>query len=778
MSKDQNNMEESEKKLIKFWKKENVYKFDKTLKKEIYSVDTPPPFLSGKMHIGHAFMYSQMDFIARFMRMSGKNVFYPFGSDDNGLPTERFVEKINKVKSTDMQRAEFIKLCLKTLKETTGEFIDDWIRLGISCDYGLYYSTIDETSQRISQQSFIELLEKKQIYKKKFPTIWCPECQTAIAQAELEDKKFDSSFLTLKFRCEGKDFLISTTRPELLGACIAVFVNPDDKRYKSIIGKKAEVPLFKSEVPIIADSSAEMEKGTGVLMVCSYGDKYDVEAVQRYNLLPKVIFSEEGKMISGDYAGLKIKEAREKITEDLKKNKLIESKKTISHIVNVHDKCGTEIEFIPTAQWFIKIIDKKKEMIDQGEKIRWSPEFMFKRYRNWVEGLEWDWNISRNRSFGVPIPVWNCEKCGEIILAEKKELPVDPLQKTKKCRKCNSIAVGESMVLDTWATSSMSPQIASELIGGNIKIPYSLRPQGHDIIRTWAFYTIVKSYLHKKEIPWKDIIITGNVSLNGEKMSKSRGNVISPQEVMKKFSADAMRFWAASSKLGGDLDYSEKELIAGEKMIKKLINASNFVFMNLNDWNFKRPEKIEKTDGIFLGKLNEVIKTSTDYFQNYEFSRAKQKTENFFRQIFCDNYLEIIKKRIYNEKGDSKKSAQYTIYHSLLSILKLFAPIMPFATEEIYQKNFRKYEKNKSIHNSKWPEKIEGGRISDGILDLMIKIITLARQEKTIAKKPMNSEIILTIEKKDKEKLKEVLNDLKNVTGAKEIMEGKFEVKF
>jgi valyl-tRNA synthetase len=775
MSKNKLNFKEIEDKWKKFWDKEKIYKFDLKKKGNLFSIDTPPPYISGRMHIGHVFSYSQQDFIARFRRMNG-NVFYPFGTDDNGLPTEKYVEKINKIKSKSMSRAKFIELCLKTLKEMTPKFIQDYKDLAISVDYDISYSTIDKVSQKISQKSFIDLYKKGDIEKKEFPTLWCPECQTTIAQAELEDKEENSLFSTLKFKCDGKELLVATTRPELLGACVCIFVNPNDKRYKSLIGKKAIVPLSDFEVPIIADESADIDKGTGVLMICSYGDKYDVEAINLHKITPRLVIDKDGKINSEDYKGLKIKEARKKILEDLKEKNLIKEQKNISHIVNVHDKCGTPIEFITTKQWFIKILDKKKNLIKQGKKIKWHPEFMRKRYENWVNGLEWDWSISRERHFGVPIPVWSCE-CGEIILPNEKELPIDPLQIKKKCIKCGKIAIGEEKVLDTWATSSLTPQIASFLVKDKVQIPFSLRPQAHDIIRTWAFYTIAKSLMHENKIPWKDIMVSGYVTLGGEKMSKSKGTGVQPKELLEEYGADSLRFWAAGSKLGNDLDYQEKDLIAGKRFINKLINASKFVFMNLEDYKGKKPIKLEKIDELFLNQVNNLIKNSTNAFENYEYSKSKLETEQFFWQMFCDNYLEIVKKRVYQGKGNKKLSAQYTLYNSLLTILKLTAPIMPFITEEIYQTYFRKKEKNKSIHISKWPELFKIN-VKNDFLEKVLKLVHEIRQEKTKEKKSMNSEIILSLDKKIQNDLKDVLDDLKDVMNIKKIKEGKFKVEF
>ena len=771
-----------EEKWKKYWEKEKIYKFDFKSKKNIYSIDTDPPTVSGAMHIGHAFHYAQEDFIVRFQRMFGNNIFFPFGTDDNGLPTERLIEKLNNVKSKKMSRKDFIELCLKTLKKITPQFIQDWRNLGMSCDFDISYSTIDKESQKLSQKSFIELFKKKEIYEREFPSLWCPECQTSIAQAELEDKEFPSLFSTLKFSCGGKNLLIATTRPELLGACVAIFVNPKDKRYKSLIGKKAKVALFNYEVPILGDDSAEMEKGTGAMMICSYGDKCDVDAIVRHKLTPKMIFDKDGTLNLEKYKGMKIKDARNQILNDLDKAGLIKEQKKVDHVVNCHDKCGTPIEFLLTKQWFIKVLDKKKKLIEQGKKIKWYPEYMQKRYINWVEGLEWDWNISRDRHFGVPIPIWKCS-CGKIILPDEKELPVDPLQIKKICKKCKKQAIGESRVLDTWATSSLTPQITSSLVGNKVVIPFSLRPQAHDIIRTWAFYTIVKSYLHEKKIPWDNVMISGFVRLEGEKMSKSKGNVINPQKVIDEFGSDALRFWAAGSKLGEDLNYQEKDLVTGKKLINKLINASNFVFMNLKDFDGKKPKKLEIVDSVFLHKLSELVKKVYDSFSNYEYSKAKFETENFFYKMFADNYLEIVKKRIYKGKGDKKKSAQYVLYQSLFAILKMLAPIMPFITEEIYQEHFKKNEKHKSIHISDFPNGKDfsfAEKKYSAEFDVFLNVLSKIRAEKTRAQKPMNVECSIVLHEGDFMLLKHgFLEDLKDVTNAKEIKQGKmFKVEF
>ena len=768
------NFHEIEDRIKKFWEEKEIFKSKDLSDENIYSVDTPPPNISGKMHIGHAFSYSQQDIIVRFMRMFKGNVFFPFGTDDNGLPTERLVEKSLKIKSKNMGRQEFVQTVLDFLKKFTPEAVQDWKDIGMSCDFDVSYSTIDPQAQKVSQKSFVDLFNKGHIYKKSFPTIWCPECQTSIAQAELEDKEFPSKFSTLKFSVEGENLLIATTRPELLSACVCVFVNPKDGRYTSLVGKKAKIPLYGFEVPIIADESAQVDKGTGVLMVCSYGDKFDVDAINRHKLTPKPIIEKNGTI-----EGVPIKKFRSEILEKLKEANLIEEQKEIVHAVNVHDKCGTEIEFVDTPQWFISVVDKKKELLEQGDKVNWYPEFMKKRYDNWVNGLEWDWSISRNRHFGVPIPAWECASCNELIIPSESELPVDPLETEKICPKCGKKAEPEKMVLDTWATSSVTPQIASDLVGGKIKLPYSLRPNAHDIIRTWAFYTIVKAYFHEGKIPWKDIVVSGVVSLGGEKMSKSKGNVIKPEDVLGKYSADALRYWAAGSKLGSDLDYQEKDLITGTKLTNKILNASKFVFMNLEDYDGKsHPEKLEKVDELFLSSLNEVIKSVTDYFNKYEYSRARKEIDDFFWGAFTDNYLEIVKKRVYQGSGDAKLSAQYTLYTGLLAILQMYAPIIPFITEEVYQNHYKKFEETESIHVSKWPE-YEDKEFDNTNWNKLIEIVSKVRQEKSAAQKAMNSSIKLTLVKEDFELFEGMLEDLKNVAGAVSIEEGdEFKVEF
>ena len=781
----------SEKELQKLWNKNKIYAFDKKSKKKIYSIDTPPPTISGSIHMGHAFSYTHADIIARYKRMNNLNVFYPFGFDNNGLPTERLVEKEKNVQAKKMPREEFNKLCLQVSKEYENRFKEFWGNLGLSVDWNLLYSTIDQKVIKLSQRSFIELYKKKREYRKEAPTIWCPECQTAIAQVELEDKELSSTFNDVLFEVEGKHIIIATTRPELLSSCVAIFVHPDDERYQYLIGKEAKVPLFNYKVPILADKKVDPEKGTGIVMSCTFGDLADIDWWYAYNLPLRISIRTDGFMdkIARKYEGLAIKEVRKQIIEDLRKNKLLTSQKNIKHDVNVHERCGTEIEFLVTKQWFIKYLDLKKEFLVLGRKLNWHPKHMKVRYDNWVYGLKWDWLISRQRYFGVPFPVWYCKKCHEVILAEDKQLPVDPLinKPEKKCKCGSKEFIPEKDVMDTWATSALTPYINAKWKEDEKTFkkifPMDMRPQAYDIINFWLFNTVVKSYLHNKKLPWKDVVISGHgLDQYGRKMSKSKGNIIDPIKLLERYPADAIRYWATSSKLGDDLAYQEKDVETGVKTIIKLWNASKFSFSHLNDFR-KEKIKLEFFDRWVLSKLNRIINESTKDLEKYEYHKLKMLVSNFFWSTFSDNYLEIIKDRLYNpdRRGkESRKSAQYTLYHSLLGILKLYAPIMPFITEEIYLGYYLGKEKTKSIHISDWP-KVDKKMIDNKIEkigDRAVKIISNVRKFKSENNKSLKAEIILTLDKKDQKDFKNLLNDLKAVTNAREIKFGKFRVEF
>jgi valyl-tRNA synthetase len=781
------NPKEAEKKWQEYWEKNNIYKFDPDSDKEIYSIDTPPPTLSGSMHIGHSFSYSQTDFIARFQRMNGKNVFYPFGTDDNGIATERLMEKMNKIKATSMSRPEFTQLCLTTLEKIRPDFVQDWKNLAISCDFSIFYSTINDHCRRISQKSFIDLYKAGREYRKDAPALYCPECQTAVSQVECDDKDIDSFFNEVIFKIEDEDVIIATTRPEYLPACVAVFYHPEDKRYQKYEGKKAKVPLFDFEVPILADKRVDPEKGTGIVMCCTFGDQTDMEWYYAYNLELKTLLTKDGKItdIGKKYAGMKVHDARKEIIEELKGTGLLIKQTKITHPVKTHERCGTEIEIIHSKQWFIKYLDLKEEILDWGAKLNWYPKHMKIRYDNWIKGLQWDWLISRQRFHGITFPVWYCKECDEVILADESQLPIDPMKDmplTKKCPKCGCTEfIPEKDVFDTWATSSLTPQITIELMKGTNAYdklyPMTIRPQAHDIITFWLFNTVVKSQLHSNINPWRDVVISGHaLDPNRNKMSKSKGNTIKPQEMVEKYSADALRYWAAGSKLGDDLPFQEKDLITGMKTITKLWNVSKFALNHLEGYKNKKPEKTEAIDRWMLSKLNRMIKESTETFARYEYSRTKSEVDKFFWQILCDNYLEFIKHRLYNPTEypeDAVQSAKYTLYKVVLASIKLFAPIMPHITEEIYHLQFSKHEHCNSIHLSHWPTYDANliDKKAEKVGDLVVYAATQARKaksEKALSLKAPIKHMLLKA-KLSKDEFEQIRQTIMTATGTEKL---------
>jgi valyl-tRNA synthetase len=787
---------EAEPKWQKFWEENKTYSFNpEDTERKIFSIDTPPPTVSGKMHMGHAFSNSQQDFIARYKRMQGFNVLQPLGTDDNGLPTMLLIQKLKKVRANSMDRTEFRKLVLDVLEnELKPSYIGDWKRLGISCDYNVKYSTIDPHSQKISQKSFIDLYKAGREYRTEAPAMYCPKCQTAISQVECEDLEMNSNFNDIIFKSEGQDLVVATTRPELLPACVAVFYHPKDSRYQHLKGKKAKVPLFNLEVPIMEDQRADPEKGTGLVMCCTFGDQTDMEWQKAHQLPIREAIGKNGKMtkLAEKYQDLKIEDARKEIIEDLKENNLLINQKPITHSVNVHERCETPIEFIHSKQWFIKYLDLKDEMLKWGEEFVWYPKHMKNRYDNWVNGLAWDWCISRQIPYGIPFPVWYCKDCDEVILAREEDLPVDPLEDKcplEMCPKCNcKTFVPESDIINTWATSSLTPTIVKELFKSKpvyeqlINHPEDMRPQGHDIISFWLFNTVVKSKLHFNMVPWKTAFISGwMLDPKGKKMSKSKGNVVEPRAMIDKYSADALRFMSAGCKLGDDFPFQEKDLVAGHKFVTKLWNASKFSIMHLED--YQKGEITETFDKWLLSKLNKLIKESTESFESYEYSKSKSETDKFFWQIFCDQYLEIVKDRLYNPdiRGtQARVSGQNALYHALLNILKLTAPITPHITEEIYQLFFANKEEIKSVHKSLWP-KFSQDLVDDKSElagDLGIDIINTVRKYKSENQLSLKEEIneIVLISKEDEflEMVKSIENDLKAVLKVKNILfEGK-----
>ena len=708
-----------EDKVKNLWQKEGIFAFDENSDKPLYVVDTPPPYVSADhLHAGHIMSYTQAEFIVRYKRMQGFNVYYPMGFDDNGLPTERFVEKKYNLNKDKITRSEFIKLCLQETKLGSKTYKDLWNALGISVDWSKTYSTIDKNAQKVSQKSLIDINNKGGLYRKSEPLLWCVSCQTALAQADLEDEVMDGKLNYIDFDSEGSKLTIATTRPELLPACVALYVNPKDKRYSKFIGKKANVPLFNYSVEIKTSEKVDPEYGTGLMMVCTWGDQEDVEKWKEDNLDERNLFSENGRLteIAGDYSGMKILEARKEIISKLQDEGFLVKQEEVSRSVSVHERCSTPVEFIKSKQWFIKVANLKKEWITQGKKLNWYPEDRINDYELWVNNLKWDWCISRQRFYGVPLPIWNCEDCEGSIFAEESQLPVNPIEDkppVNKCPDCGSTNIkGDEDVMDTWATSSTTPEIIRELISGPLKdkvYPATLRPNAFEIIRTWDFYSIVKGHYNNNTIPFKDVMISGHgLDQKGHKFSKRLGNYKPAKDLVDNFGADAIRYWATGALLGQNLRFSDSEVNIGHKTAMKLYNVANMIeFYKIDKTPDIKHSQLEDSDKWILENLNTVIETATKAFDNYSYAKARSITDDFFWAKFADLYLEFIKYRLNGENETSKKAAQWTLRTVYLNILKLYAPLLPFITEEVYLHTFLNEEKDISIHISSWPKELK-----------------------------------------------------------------------
>ncbi|MFG1518913.1 MAG: valine--tRNA ligase [Thermoplasmataceae archaeon] len=704
-----------ERKWLEYWEKNMIYEFKNTQGKEVFSIDTPPPTVSGSMHLGHAFSYPHQDFIARYKRMSDYSVFYPWGFDDNGLPTERYTEKLHAVKGGDMSRQKFQELCSKTSIGLENYMLRSWTSLGLSADFMHGYRTISPEVMKISQHYFIDLVKKDRAYRSEGTSLFCPVCRTTISQIDLEDREQNASFYYIVFKGNSSDVTIATTRPEMLAACVAVCANPNDSRYSGLKGSSLKVPLYDLTVPIIFDESVNPEKGTGIEMVCTFGDQNDVDLWKKYDLPLRLILDMDGKFndLTGPLAGKSSQEARAEIHKLLEKSgDLLETKK-IKHNVNVHERCGTPVEIITGKQWFVRCLDLKDQLIAVGKDITWYPDYMRIRYENWVNGLKWDWCISRQRYYGVPFPVWYCEDCGSIILPDENELPVDPrVSNNRKCDKCGSQrTIGEKDVMDTWATSSLSPVIAVQRYSLSPELlPMSTRFQAHDIISTWAFTSILRSLIHFNRKPWNTTVISGNVQdPTGSKLSKSKGNALSPDDYISKYGADALRFWAASVSIGEDVKFSEQELVRGRRTVIKLYNSSNLIKMLEEGVPIRSVSDVKKDiNSWILSSLDKVVDGVTRNMEAFDPPKARNLLENFFWNVFCDNYLEIIKSQVRIDRNagniDGVQETLYVANYVMLTILKLYAPFMPFITEELYDR-MNLTDRKKSIHIEHWPSR-------------------------------------------------------------------------
>ncbi|MBL8220320.1 MAG: valine--tRNA ligase [Bryobacterales bacterium] len=745
------------------WDQAAVYRYDPSRSREdTFVIDTPPPTVSGSLHVGHVFSYTHTDLMARFQRMRGRNIFYPMGWDDNGLPTERRVQNYFNVRCdptlhyvpnfdpasaakekhpVSISRANFIELCLRLTSEDEKVFKALWRRIGLGVDWAQEYSTIDTRCRRAAQLSFLDLFQKGHIYAVDSPAMWDVDFQTAVAQAEVEDRNTAGHFHNIRFGVEGSDttFVIATTRPELLAACVGVTAHPDDPRYKPYFGKRAVTPIFHVPVPIFPSELADPEKGTGILMVCTFGDATDVRWWREQSLPNRQIIGRNGRLIPVTFGepnweslnpeaanaaysqitGKNTKQARKIIVEQLLGDALTDAPRPIEHSVKYFEKGDNPLEFISTRQWFVRLLDKKEDLIACGERIQWHPDFMRLRFKTWTEGLQFDWCISRQRYFGVSFPVWyKLDEEGnalydEPILAPVQMLPVDPMDTpppgyAETQRNQPNGFCAESDVFDTWFTSSLTPQISAgwltnETLFNNL-FPNDLRPQSHEIIRTWAFYTIVKAWLHSGTIPWHHVGISGWVlDPDRKKMSKSKGNVVTPMHLLEEYGADAVRYWSANARLGTDTAFDTNILKVGRRLVTKLFNAGKFVLMQTAD-----PAPVSHPlDIAFLTELNDLITRVTGQFEKYEHSYALGETEKFFWRGLTDNYLELVKARSRSESDAAGRgSAVTTLRIALNVLLRLFAPFVPYITEEVWSWQFAEETGHASIHKAPWPEPV------------------------------------------------------------------------
>ena len=776
---------EAEPRIQKFWEEKELFKF-KESNKPVFSIDTPPPYPSGGFHIGNALNWCYIDFIARYKRMRGFDVFFPQGFDVHGLPTEVKVEQKYSKKSTEVSRKEWIKMCEEWTNKNIVEMKKMMRMFGFSIDWSLEYKTSDSAYMKTVQQSFLDLRKKDLLYMGKHPINFCTRCETAIADAEVEYTKRNTKLNYIKFELAAEgEIVIATTRPELLHACVGIAVNPEDERYKDIVGRRAIVPLFCQEVEIFTSKDVDASFGTGIVMICTFGDKQDVEWSIKHNLPVIDAIDKKGNLIdAGEFSGMSVVDGRKKIIEKLGNDGILLEQIDLEQNVGLCWRCKHVVEILNMKQWFVAVTKLKDRIIEETKKTKWVPEYMAIRQINWADSMSWDWVISRQKIYGTPIPVWYCE-CGNIVFANEDELPLDPTEKEKKCDKCGKKMEGEKDTMDTWMDSSITiayhagwPDRFDERL-----YPADVQPNGTDIIRTWDYYLMVRHLALFDEVPYKNIVVNGMVvGEDGRKMSKSLGNYVTAEEAIKKSSVDALRFWAASGgSTGNDIPFSWKNVEHAQKFITKLWNIFRFAEMHFGD-NELKDYDYTGIDNWIIFKLHKTVNAVTTYMDNYQFSKALVEIENFVWHELADNYLEMIKFRLYDEKNETRNAALHTLYKCLFVSLKMLAPFMPFITEEIYQKFMKKYEGQISVHVLSWPEMICGTEETNLNMqvekagELAKQIISTLRQYKSSRQMPLNAEIekiIIDCNDEDKKYIEMVGEDLRGVMKIKEIIFGK-----
>jgi valyl-tRNA synthetase len=745
----------------KRWEETGVYHFQKDKKLEPFSIDTPPPYPSGDFHMGNVLNWTYFDMLARFKRMRGFNVCFPQGWDCHGLGIEVQAERENKIKKRDMRPDEFRKLCEKLVNKYIAIMKGAIVGLGISVDWTLEYRTMDPDYWRRTQLSFIILYKKGLMYRGTHPVNWCTRCETAIADAEVNYDKHEGTLHYIKFKLEDEreSLLIATTRPELITACVAVAVNPDDERFNKYIGKNLIIPIVNRAVTIIADRNVDPQFGTGIVMICTYGDKADVKTVLQHKLPVVMILTGDGRINrnGGKYSGMTVPQAKKAIVEDLKTAGLLERTERITQEIGSCDRCDSPVEILELKQWFMKTRALTEDVVENTKEVVWYPDYMKSRLIDWACSLDWDWVISRQRIFGTPIPVWYCSKCGENILAGEDWVPIDPkLEKPriKNCPKCGgSDFIPERDVFDTWMDSSITCAVHAgwpDCRDWHFLFPADVHPSGIDIIRTWAYYLMVRHLALFGEKPYKSCLINGMVlGADGRKMSKSLKNYVAAPEILNKYGADASRQWAAGGgATGSDIPFRQPDVEYGWRFIIKLWNASSFVSNLLSDYVAEHGETqgLQLLDKWILSKTEKLIAKVTDAYEKCRFNEAIEETRNFTWHVFCDSYIEAAKDRLYKPDiygAAKRRAAQHTLSTVLHKILQLLAPVMPHVTEEIYQTMFAEEGEYESIHLSRWPVGDESfvDEESEKKGDLIIGLIGEVRREKSEKHLALNATI-------------------------------------
>jgi valyl-tRNA synthetase len=775
------------------WQEQGTYAFDRTRDRaDVFAIDTPPPTASGSLHVGHVFSYTHTDLIARFQRMRGKAVFYPMGWDDNGLPTERRVQNYYGVRCDPAQpydagyeppadagnrksgapmaslsRRNFVDLCHVLTAEDEKAFEATFRRLGLSVDWEHSYATIDDRSRRVAQRAFLRNLARGDAYAQESPTLWDVDYRTAVAQAELEDRELPGAYSRLLFHGPDADVAIETTRPELLPACVALVAHPDDERYQPLFGTTVRTPLFGVEVPVLAHPLAQPDKGSGIAMICTFGDTTDVTWWRELDLPVRTVVGRDGRFLPNppegvgapydELAGKTVKQAQARVVELLTASgELVGEPRPITHPVKFYERGDRPLEIVSSRQWYIRNGGRdaglRDELLARGAEVDWHPGFMKSRYDNWVSGLNGDWLISRQRFFGVPFPLWyRLDDSGEPsyddpILPAEDALPVDPSSDvppgyTAEQRGVPGGFAADPDVMDTWATSSLSPQIAGRWeddpdLFGRV-FPYDLRPQAHDIIRTWLFSTVVRAHLEHGSVPWTDTMLSGWIlDPDRKKQSKSKGNVVTPLPLLEQYGSDAVRYWSASARPGTDTAFDEGQMKVGRRLAVKLLNASKFALA------FPDPgpgQVTEPLDRALLARLAAVVDEATAAYEAYDPARALERTEAFF-WTFCDDHIELVKNRAYGE-GPAAESAGRALRLALDVLLALFAPVLPFATEEVWS-----WAHEGSVHRQPWPSgaalRAAGGDGGDpAVLEAAGLVLGRVRKAKSEAKVSMRAAV-------------------------------------